>query len=114
LRRVQRVRRNVDFRAAREAGRRLDGGWFLLWERSRGDNGPARLGVAASRAVGDAVERNRCKRLLREMFRRHQHAIPPGRDLVVSARPAMRGVPLALLETRFLKLLRKLVVESSN
>ena len=110
---AQRVRRSADFTVARETGRRIDGGWFLLWVRTRGDERPARLGVAASRAVGGAVVRNRCKRVLREIFRHHQHEVAPGLDLIVSARPSMTKVGTADLEKRFLKTLRRLAGEPS-
>jgi ribonuclease P protein component len=38
--------------------------------------GHARLGITVSRRVGDAVERNRWKRMLREAFRMSQHELP--------------------------------------
>jgi ribonuclease P protein component len=107
------VLRSADFGAAREAGRRADGGWFLLWMRDRGDAAPARLGVAASRAVGPAVVRNRCKRLLREIFRQNQSALRPGLDIVISARAAMPGVEFTALQKRFLKIVDRLVGELS-
>ena len=69
LRAGQRLRRNDDFRAVRELGRRIDCGAFMLTWSVRppeGPAGPARVGVVASRAaVGDAVHRNRAKRRLR-------------------------------------------------
>ena len=109
---AQRVHRSADFSAARETGRRIDGGWFLLWVRDRSDDRPARLGVAASRAVGGAVVRNRCKRIVRDLFRRHQHEIPPGFDLIVSARPSMTRTDPGEFEKRFQKTLRRLAGES--
>ena len=48
--------------------------------------GPSRLGITTSRRVGGAVLRNRVKRLVREFFRRHQHAIVPPKDVLVIAR----------------------------
>jgi len=49
-------------------------------------SGPGRIGITASRRVGGAVVRNRVKRLVREFFRRHQHAIVPPQDVLVIAR----------------------------
>jgi len=44
------------------------------------------LGITASRKVGNAVTRNRIKRLIREFFRRHSQEIIPPQDVVVIAR----------------------------
>jgi ribonuclease P protein component len=50
--------------------------------------GHARLGLAVGvRAAGNAVNRNRVKRVVREAFR-HIHQELPAVDLVVNARPA--------------------------
>jgi ribonuclease P protein component len=45
----------------------------------------SRLGLAVTRRLGKAVQRNRVKRLLREFFRRHKSKLPP-RDLVIMAK----------------------------
>ena len=50
----------------------------------REDEGPARLGLAVSRRAGNAVVRNRIKRLVREAFRTRPRLFPPGIDVVVS------------------------------
>jgi len=47
---------------------------------------PTRLGLAIGRKVGNAVRRNRIKRLIREAFRLNQHRFPDGLDLVVVVR----------------------------
>ena len=47
----------------------------------------ARLGIVASRKVGPAVVRNRCKRLVREAFRLHPEVFPAGIDVVIIVRP---------------------------
>src|SRR5437867_4466306 len=56
-----------------------------------------RLGLAIARRVGNAVTRNRIKRLLREAFRLGQHDWPAGYDVVISVRPHQ---PMALAEYR--------------
>ena len=48
----------------------------------------ARLGLAVGvKAAGNAANRNRVKRVVRETFRHRQQELPPV-DLVVNARPA--------------------------
>ena len=48
--------------------------------------GITRLGVTASRKVGNAVRRNRAKRLIREFYRLHKTRFPKGVDIVVIAK----------------------------
>lgn len=101
----QRLRRTGEFRAVREQGRRIDCGAFLLtWFRRPTGTAVAssRVGVVASRAsVGDAVHRNRAKRRLRELYRRHQQVVPAGLDLVLTARPALLRIEFFEAARRF-------------
>ncbi|HEX2860113.1 MAG TPA: ribonuclease P protein component [Lacunisphaera sp.] len=114
LRAGQRLRRNGDFRVAREQGRRLDCGVFqLIWRVRSPDESPAhaRVGVVASRAaVGNAVHRNRAKRRLRELYRRHQHLVPPQLDLVLTARASLLRLDFAEATQRFAQACGKLPV----
>ena len=48
---------------------------------------PTRLGVTLSKKFGNAVERNRAKRQVREIFRLHKHRLQPGLDLVFLVYP---------------------------
>ena len=112
LRAGQRLRRNLDFCAVREQGRRIDCGAFLLTWRFRStqlSDVTSRVGVVASRAsVGNAVHRNRAKRRLREIYRRHQTLVPSGLDLVLTARAALLRLEFSDVEQRFANACRKL------
>ncbi len=109
----QHLRRQSDFRAVREQGVRFNCGAFTLWwlAGKPGVTIPAapRVGFVASIAsVGAAVRRNRAKRRLREVFRRNQQNVPPGSDLLLTARAAAVDAPLPELERRFVEACRKL------
>jgi ribonuclease P protein component len=72
-----------------------------------------RLGIIASRRLGDAVTRNRAKRRLREVFRRQDPNVTSARnarslDLVAIPRRELVKVPFALIEVDFQAAVRKL------
>ena len=86
----ERLRTGGEFDAVFKRGTRLEGRLFLLVaapNRRRYD----RLGLAVSRRVGGAVQRNRARRLVRESFRRLLPRPGPGIDLVVVARAEIVG-----------------------
>ena len=62
-----------------------------------------RLGVTASRKVGDAVRRNRVKRVVREVFRRNRAAFPEGTDVLVVARASARDIDYAAAREEILE-----------
>jgi ribonuclease P protein component len=99
--RERRLRRRGDFVRVQEEGLRVTAPHFVLLvaaqpsSRVRGPDGvlgpdpeprPSRLGLVVTRKIGNAVTRNRIKRVCRECFRTSRSLVPPGIDLVIIAR----------------------------
>lgn len=110
LQRAERVRRRADFvRIQNGPSARVRGPGFLLLAVSSDRSEPTRrFGVVASRKVGNAVARNRAKRLLRELFRLHKDELPAGLDVVFVALKEIVGATLASLEASLPNVLREL------
>jgi len=67
------------------SGRRRHSEHFTIILKENG-RGITRLGVTVSRKAGNAVKRNRTKRLLRELFRLDACHFPQGHDIVIAAK----------------------------
>jgi ribonuclease P protein component len=90
---MDRLKRRADFRAA-AAGMRANGNAFLLQALRRGDDDAVRVGFTVSRQVGNAVERNRVRRRLRELVRlTAAESLRGGHDYVLVGRKAALQVP---------------------
>ena len=102
--RASRIKQSRDFARARMKGKRLVSGCLILnWLPASA----TRLGVITGKKLGNAVARNRARRLMRESFRLHQHELVQPVDLVLVARPSLAGKTFGTVESDFLTALRQ-------
>jgi ribonuclease P protein component len=90
---MQRLKQRADFLAA-ATGIKVPAPAFVLQARQRKDQGPVRIGFTVSKKVGNAVERNRVRRRLRDMVRAlPAETLHPGHDYVLVGRRAALALP---------------------
>lgn len=89
-----RLSRSGDFERAYRDGESHGNRFLVLYAfpRPDGEFDGVRLGISAGRDLGAAVERNKVKRALREVFRDASGRLPDGHDFVVVARPDLVGL----------------------
>ena len=64
-------------------------------------------GVSAGKKIGKSVYRNRVKRQIKAAIRNNARLVKPGHDIVVLARPGIKGEPFDMIEKSFVRLIKK-------
>ena len=110
-----RLRSRPEFTRVQDNGRRVSTKFMTVLGHASA-SGRDRLGIIASRRLGGAVVRNRAKRRLREIFRRHAGVPVPASaaalDLVVIPRRELVAAPFVILEVDFQNAVRRLRAKS--
>lgn len=105
---MERLRQRADFLAAAQ-GAKVATAAFVLQARNRRNGGPVRVGFTVSKKVGNAVERNRVRRRLREIVRLSEAAgLCSGHDYVLIGRRGALSLPFERMTDDFNKALRRL------
>jgi ribonuclease P protein component len=104
----RRLRSKLQFDALYASGKRIDDRFFGLRVRPNGLGYP-RIGLAvAVKTAGNAVKRNRLRRLVREAFRLSQHELPAV-DIVVAAKFPAAGAPATTLRASLATLWQRVI-----
>jgi len=113
VKRQFRLTRSIDFERVRSNGKSYAHPLLVLIVAASQADGP-RVGVAAGRSVGGAVQRNRAKRLLREVCRPLIPQLSAGKDIILIARAPILGASLAQVQDALRGLLARAKLMSVN
>jgi ribonuclease P protein component len=98
VKRANRLSRSRDFDTVYRHGRSVSSRFLVLYWFPQDEPASPRFGFSVPRTVGGAVERNRLKRQLREVWRERLDRVPTGNDYVLIVRP---GLPEAVAANGF-------------
>lgn len=98
-----RLKTPAQFKAVYDRKRSVSDGVLVVYAAANGLPHP-RVGLSVSRKVGNAVVRNRWKRLLREVFRLNRHTLPPGLDFILIPRSGQTEPTLEAITASLVKL----------
>jgi ribonuclease P protein component len=119
-----RLCKHADYQRAYAAARKRQSSsmsWFLAPRQFPGETSASakepmapRVGLTVGKVIGKAHERNRIKRRLREVLRRHVELLPPGCDLILHPRRILLSIEFAKLEAEILRILAQANAEASR
>ena len=66
-----------------------------------------RVGIIVKKSIGNAVQRNKIRRRLREIWRQQNNILSPGHDMVIIARKEIISATFAEIEQELIELLQK-------
>ena len=114
LKKERRIRKNNEYRLVYKYGKYEVGRLCVIYRMPVAKQ-PTRIGFVTGKKVGGAVERNRARRLMKEVYRLHQHEIREGYHIVVVGRGNMSKVDYNKAEKEMMYLFRrsKLLKEES-
>jgi ribonuclease P protein component len=106
MERQYRLRRSLDFVRVRREGQ----SWahpLLVLAADQNGRPTSRFGFVTGKRVGNAVQRNRARRLMRESVRRHLDRVPPGWDCILIARALLITATFAQVDAAVIQLLQR-------
>ncbi len=101
------LKKNYEFKRIYSKGSSAVSPYMVLYCRGNGSRSN-RFGITVSAKLGHAVDRNRVRRRLREIYRINESSLKPGFDLIMVSRSRGMRAGFATLQTDFLDLADKL------
>jgi ribonuclease P protein component len=107
LPRSHRLIRSGEFLKVKANGSRLVKGCLIVNWSVQSGAAHSKIGVVTSRKIGNAVHRARARRLMREVFRQHQHDLSASVNMVLVARQSIATKDFHGVERDFLAILKE-------
>lgn len=107
MQRKLRLRNREDFGRIYRNGKSFANNQFVVYWSRQMKAEPFRLGVSASKKIGNAVVRNRMRRLVKEIVRQHTDRIAGQLDFIVIVRKPAVGMKMQELEKSMLHVLKR-------
>jgi ribonuclease P protein component len=101
-----RILKRDRFREVYDAGRKIQATYFTAFVLLNKSEKP-RIGITVTRKIGDSVERNRARRLVREAFRKNKWLVPNGVDIVINVKHRLVEASYQEIEGDFITFLKK-------
>lgn len=111
-----RLRKHADYGRAYQTGRKRQSASMSWWlaPRSEGSAAGSRVGLTVGKVVGKAHERNRIKRRMRDVLRRHVELLPPACDMIFHPRRGVLTMEFAKLEAEIVRILEQANAEAAR
>ncbi|WP_036717439.1 ribonuclease P protein component [Paenibacillus harenae] len=107
MHRKLRLRNREDFSRIYRGGKSFANGQFIVYWSKQPSADPFRLGVSASKKIGNAVVRNRMRRMIKEIVRHQADRIVPRTDFILIVRKPATAMKLKEMEKSILHVLKK-------
>jgi ribonuclease P protein component len=111
---ASRLRKHADYQRVYAEGRKhrsASMSWFLA---PQADGSAARVGLTVGKVLGQAHERNRIKRRLREVLRRHVGQLPAGCDLILHPHRTVLTLEFTKLDAEIVRILQQANAEKAR
>lgn len=102
-----RLRKNEEFQLVFKQGKSFANRQFVVYVLKNAEKKHSRLGLSVSKKMGNAVVRNRIKRLIKEIFRELGDKLEDGNDYIVISRKPVRTMDYSDMKDSLEHVLKK-------
>ena len=107
LKKEKRLCKNREYQLVYRHGKSFVNKMVVLYVMPRSPKQPTHIGFVTGKKIGCAVERNRCRRLMKEVYRLHQFELKDGYDLVLIGRGYLKHARYEEAEKSILQVFRR-------